>query len=89
MNSPDANSAANEIAEDAEAGIDVSARAKDLLSSLRWCEDMVITNYEGERVWLKPALDRNGKRHGITDCCLADDPCDYHKALEGAVQIKV
>lgn len=58
--------------------------AKELLKSLRWKEDMVITNYEGERVWLKPALDSNGKRHGITDCCLADDPCEWHRTLEGA-----
>lgn len=59
--------------------IDIN-EAKELLDSLRWTEDMVITNYEGERVWLKPCY-IDGKRVGITDCCLESDPCDYHKKL--------
>lgn len=50
------------------------------LKDLRWEEDMVITNDEGERVWLKPCY-IDGKRVGITDCCLESDPCDYHKKL--------
>jgi|GEM_PF-5449322 len=82
----DSNTEANQIAEDADAGIDVSARARELLSGLRWREDMIVTNHEGERVWLKPCVVQ-GKRLGITDCCLADDPCDYHKALDGAIQV--
>lgn len=59
-------------------------QAKALLKSLRWSEDMVITNHEGERVWLKPCLDREGKRIGVTDCCLEDDPCDWHRTMESA-----
>lgn len=47
------------------------------LDSLRWREDTVITNHDGERVWLKPMY-VDGKRVGITDCCLADEPCDSH-----------
>jgi len=62
--------------------------AKRLLEGLRWREDMVITNCEGERVWLGPALSSKGERVGITDCCLEDDPCDHHKTLEGAMQLK-
>lgn len=82
------NAQANDIADRAAKGEDVTNEAEELLKSLRWREDMVITNYEGERVWLKPALDRNGKRHGIVDCCLEEDPCDYHRALAGATEIK-
>ena len=51
-----------------------------LLDSLRWREDIVITNHDGERVWLGPCF-LNGKRIGITDCCLEGDPCDWHRAL--------
>lgn len=53
---------------------------KDLLQSLRRSEDMVITNCAGERVWLKPCV-LDGKRIGITDCCLEDDPCEHHARL--------
>lgn len=55
--------------------------ASKLLDSLRWREDMIITNHEGERVWLKAHYDEQGKRNGITDCCLADDPCDRHASF--------
>ena len=55
--------------------------AKDLLESLRWGPDMVITNHEGERVWLTEHFDKNGKRDGITDCCEEALPCDYHAVL--------
>lgn len=61
--------------------------AKALLQSLRWTEGMVITNYEGERVWLGPALNSKGERSGITDCCFEDDPCEHHKTLEGAIRL--
>lgn len=64
------------------------------LKSLRWREDMIVTNDFGERVWLKPLLvneryeeDPNGRRIGITDCCFADDPCLRHAAL-AAVSVK-
>jgi len=50
----------------------------ELLASLRWGVDSLITNYDGERVWLKASLDANGKRNGITDCCLAEAPCEHH-----------
>ena len=51
------------------------------LKSLRWDIDMVVTNHEGERVWLGPCLDSNGKRIGITDCCPEDGPCEHHAAI--------
>lgn len=59
------------------------ADTEALLESLRWKADMIITNYEGERVWLKE-LFHEGKQIGITDCCAADEPCDYHASLQGA-----
>lgn len=55
--------------------------AKSILNDLRWKEDMVITNYNNERAWLKPCLDDSGKRIGITDCCLESDPCDRHSTM--------
>ncbi len=55
-----------------------SQNAKDLLRSLRWDVDMVITNYDGERVWLGPSFDAKGQRNGITDCCPEAKPCDHH-----------
>jgi hypothetical protein len=57
--------------------------AKDTLESLRWKEDMLITNYDGERVWLMPCYDEFGKRIGITDCCFESAPCSRHKAIGG------
>lgn len=49
--------------------------AQSLLDSLRWQPDQVITNYEGERVWLKQIPE------GLTDCCLVEAPCDHHSKL--------
>lgn len=57
---------------------------KELLESLRWKADMLITNYENERVWLTEKY-IDGKRIGITDCCLESNPCDYHGNLGGAI----
>jgi hypothetical protein len=54
---------------------------KKLLESLRWDIDQCITNHDGERVWLKPCLDANGKRIGITECCPEEYPCNHHKAI--------
>ena len=54
--------------------------AEQLLASLRWHADMVVVNDFDETVWLKPLI-VDGKRIGITDCCFADNPCDYHKHL--------
>ena len=54
---------------------------KGLLKPLQWGPDMVITNHFGERVWLKEAFNRSGKRAGITDCCPESAPCPWHKAL--------
>jgi hypothetical protein len=52
-----------------------------LMEKLRWDADHCVTNYEGERVWLKACLDERGNRIGITDCCLADDPCEHHREI--------
>jgi hypothetical protein len=54
--------------------------AEQLLESLRWHADMLVTNDFDERVWLKPLI-VDGKRIGITDCCFEDNPCDHHKRL--------
>lgn len=83
------NAQANDIADRAAQGQDVTAEARKLLNSLRWKEDMVITNHEGERVWLTPCFDKDGKRTGIWDCCPEADPCDYHRALADAARIEV
>ncbi|MCR4338795.1 MAG: hypothetical protein NUW01_02795 [Gemmatimonadaceae bacterium] len=50
-----------------------------ILKSLRWKADMMIVNHEGERVWLKQMPPGPGNPNGyITDCCLADFPCENH-----------
>lgn len=54
------------------------AELENLLESLRWKEDMLVTNPFGERAWLKP-LYRDGVRVGITDCCEEEYPCERHK----------
>lgn len=48
------------------------------LESLRWREDTVVTNYDGERVWLAPCYDADGRRSGVTDCCREAEPCERH-----------
>jgi len=48
---------------------------EDLLTELRWDVDRIITNPFGERVWLKKIVG------GLTDCCPANDPCEYHARL--------
>lgn len=55
-------------------------KTEEVLESLRWKEDQVITNYDGDRVWLKPCF-VGAVRAGITDCCLESEPCDWHKAI--------
>lgn len=56
--------------------------SSELLKSLRLTEDQLFWNYADppELVWLKPCI-VNGRRAGITDCCLAADPCDHHARL--------
>ena len=50
----------------------------DLLAELRWTADrVVISPTYGEQYWLKKTDD--GK--GLTDCCPATDPCEYHAKL--------
>lgn len=55
---------------------------QSILESLRWNEDSMITNYDGEQVWLKACYLDNGARAGITDCCFVDTPCDRHKKIQ-------
>lgn len=43
----------------------------------RWREDIVITNHDGDRVWLKPVV-VDDKQIGITDCCFEKAPCAHH-----------
>lgn len=57
--------------------------AKEILNGLRWKADMLVTNHDGVRVWLKPYVDREtGKRIGITDCCFEREPCPRHLAIQ-------
>lgn len=55
----------------------MSVRA--LLDALRWDVDQCVVNPFGERVWLKACHDASGRRIGITDCCLASEPCERHR----------
>lgn len=55
--------------------------AELLLKALSWNVDMVITNYDGERVWLGPCLNAEGRRIGITDCCPESAPCEHHRKI--------
>lgn len=58
--------------------------AKLLLKALQCDVDMVIMNHNGERVWLGPCLGAEGKRIGITDCCLEIAPCEHHRKIANA-----
>lgn len=60
---------------DCGAWLEPSSDPRELLDSLRWKADQVITNHAGERVWLKQIPG------GITDCCSADFPCEHHALL--------
>ena len=48
---------------------------KVMLDDMRWGPDMVILNYDNERVWLKQI------EGGITDCCFEEEPCEHHAAV--------
>ena len=61
--------------------------ARAILSDLRWGVDCLITNYEGERVWLKRAYSPDG-RAGITDCCPEESPCEHHAAIAARRRVK-
>ncbi len=52
-------------------------KPEELLDALRSEQraDVIWTNYEGERVWLTKCPG------GITDCCLASEPCPDHAKL--------
>lgn len=53
----------------------------DLLKELRWEADRIVVSPTfGERYWLKKTDDGRA----ITDCCPADDPCEYHAKLTHA-----
>lgn len=50
------------------------------LRELRWRPDQVVTNHFGQRVWLRERF-QGEQQIGITDCCFADDPCEWHAAF--------
>lgn len=56
--------------------------AERTLQTLRYGPDQIIINPEGEQVWLAGITwgDHVCQR-GLTDCCLADSPCNYHAAI--------
>jgi hypothetical protein len=56
------------------------ALVKDVIRAMRWKAGDLVENPFGDHVWLKDCLDEEGRKIGITDCCLANDPCDVHKA---------
>lgn len=45
------------------------------MSQLYWKANAIVTNHDGERVWLKQIPE------GITDCCHVAEPCDLHLAM--------
>lgn len=48
----------------------------DVLAEFRWTADRIVMSPTwGERYWLKQI------EGGITDCCPANDPCEYHAKL--------
>jgi len=55
--------------------------SNELMRMLRWDVDQCVTNYDGERVWLKACFDDQGNRIGITDCCPEQWPCDHHAKI--------
>lgn len=57
--------------------------ARALLDHLRLSEDKPFTNPFGERVWLKHIYDDNGRKSGLTECCLVEGPCDRHAGKIG------
>lgn len=59
-------------------------KAAALLGALRYDVDQCIVNPFGDRVWLKACHDASDRRIGITDCCLASDPCDHHRMSKEA-----
>lgn len=59
------------------------ADAQALLDSMRLQADQKFFNHF-EWVWLKQ-VPRTPEMHGyLTDCCLCDDPCDWHNGMEMA-----
>jgi len=61
-----------------------TTEGNSLLEMLRWDVDQCVTNPFGEKVWLKACFDDRGNRIGITDCCLANEPCEHHaKVAQG------
>lgn len=67
-------------------GDEGGADPQELLHSLRWDVDSLITNAFGERVWLKPCLDENEDRIGITECCFEAAPCTYHAVVAARIK---
>lgn len=59
----------------------VRAGYEQQLAAARWDVDMLVTNHFGERVWLGPCLDAEGKRIGITECCGEESPCEHHAEI--------
>lgn len=57
----------------------MTATPAALFDALRWDADQCVVNPFGERVWLRALNDVSGARIGITDCCLASDPCRRHR----------
>jgi hypothetical protein len=49
-----------------------------VMDTVSWGVDMVITNDAGDRVWLREFFDAHGQQVGITDCCLETSPCEWH-----------
>ena len=44
----------------------------------------VITNIDGNRVWLKESFTPHGKLVGVIDCCPVLHPCPRHRAVAAA-----
>ena len=51
-----------------------------LLGNVALRADTVIS-HEGKQIWLKDSFTSEGKRIGVSECCLESDPCEWHEAL--------
>lgn len=60
-----------------------------LLHLLRWDIDhLAFLGEYNEYYWLKPSLNKEGERIGITSCCQLDYECEKHKQIRNKVSVQ-
>lgn len=56
------------------------------LIELRWNVDSLVYLQEFDsNWWLKPCIDKNGNRIGITGCCQSEYECNHHKNIRNKI----